>query len=218
MKRRLLLKLVLFLLLGAIINVAVAWAFNVTYGVDAAVYSRSWSKPEPTSEDDLRWLAALGWTKPNDTACHRYFVLRADSSMVGFWQRAFSEDAELLCPGRLSTYAGPIAVRTACGWPLLTLGDALTAYRPDGSILVGGFDHAFAVSVGDTRRRTLPLRPLWPGFAINTVFYTFVLWLLFAVPFVLRRWRRIRRGLCPKCAYDLRGTASVACPGCGNVP
>jgi len=29
----------------------------------------------------------------------------------------------------------------------------------------------------------LPLRPLWPGFAINTLFYAGVLWMLFAIPF-----------------------------------
>jgi len=60
-----------------------------------------------------------------------------------------------------------------------------------------------------------PLLPIWPGFAINTVFYAVVLWLLFAAPFALRRWRRIRRGLCPKCAYDLRGTQTSVCPECG---
>ena len=68
--------------------------------------------------------------------------------------------------------------------------------------------------------RLLPLRPIWPGFAINTVFYAFILWLLFALggtPFALRRRRRIKRGLCPKCAYDLRGSAtdSTTCPECG---
>ena len=66
--------------------------------------------------------------------------------------------------------------------------------------------------------RALPACPIWPGFAINTVFYALVLWLLFAAPFALpgvRRRRRIKRGLCPKCAYDLRGTQSEACPECG---
>ena len=65
--------------------------------------------------------------------------------------------------------------------------------------------------------RFLPTSPIWPGFAINSVFYAVVLWLLFAGPYALRRWRRIRRGLCPKCAYDLRGTPrdATACPECG---
>ena len=51
---------------------------------------------------------------------------------------------------------------------------------------------------------------------VNTVFYAAVLWLLlFAAPFALRRWRGIRRGLCPKCAYDLRGSIAQVCPECG---
>ena len=62
---------------------------------------------------------------------------------------------------------------------------------------------------------TLPLRPLWPGFAINTIFYAAILWLLFVAPFALRRSQRIKRGLCPKCAYDLRGGNHSACPECG---
>jgi hypothetical protein len=60
----------------------------------------------------------------------------------------------------------------------------------------------------------LPFRPLWPGFAINTLFYAAILWLLFAAPFALRRWRRIKRGLCPACAYPVG--ASDLCTECGN--
>jgi len=64
--------------------------------------------------------------------------------------------------------------------------------------------------------RSLPIDPIWPGFAINTVFYAVILWLIFAAPLALRRRRRTKRGLCPKCAYDLRGTPqATACPECG---
>ena len=69
--------------------------------------------------------------------------------------------------------------------------------------------------LGVSASKVLPYEPIWPGFAINTVFYALGGWLLFAGPFVVRRWRRIRRGLCPKCAYDLRGSDSPACPECG---
>jgi hypothetical protein len=58
-----------------------------------------------------------------------------------------------------------------------------------------------------------PYAPIWPGFAINTMFYAFVIWMLFAVPAALRRKRRRARGLCPKCAYPV-GT-SVVCTECG---
>jgi hypothetical protein len=63
----------------------------------------------------------------------------------------------------------------------------------------------------------LALYPIWPGFAINTVFYAAVLWLLFGASFALRKRRLIRRGLCPKCAYDMRGTPATVCPECGGL-
>ena len=62
--------------------------------------------------------------------------------------------------------------------------------------------------------RVLPFRPIWPGFAINTLFYAAILGTLFAVPFALRRRRRIKRGLCPKCAYPI-GDSPVCTEG-GN--
>ncbi len=59
------------------------------------------------------------------------------------------------------------------------------------------------------------LRPIWPGVAVNTLFYAVVLWLLSGGPFRLRRWVRVRRGLCPKCAYP-RGESAV-CTECGKL-
>ncbi len=63
--------------------------------------------------------------------------------------------------------------------------------------------------------RVLPLRPIWPGFAINTIFYAAILWMLFAAPMLARRKRRIKRGLCPACAYPV-GTSAV-CTECGEA-
>jgi hypothetical protein len=63
--------------------------------------------------------------------------------------------------------------------------------------------------------RVIPMAPIWPGFAINMLFYPGVLWLLFVARFAFRKRRRIKRGLCPKCAYDLRATQSPVCPECG---
>ena len=49
------------------------------------------------------------------------------------------------------------------------------------------------------------------GFAINTLFYAAIPWLLFQ----LRRYLRIRRGHCPACGYPA-GEASV-CSECGRA-
>ncbi len=63
--------------------------------------------------------------------------------------------------------------------------------------------------------KVIPLRPLWPGFAINTVFYAAILWLSIRGPFSLRRHIRRKRGLCVACGYDIRGTAQMICSECG---
>ena len=60
----------------------------------------------------------------------------------------------------------------------------------------------------------LPFGPLLPGFAINTLFYAATLWLLSGGPFRLRRLIRVRRGLCPKCAYPMG--ESAVCSECGK--
>ncbi len=65
------------------------------------------------------------------------------------------------------------------------------------------------------RAKAVTLRPLWPGFALNTLFYSAMLWLLIGGPFVLRRHLRRKRGLCVACGYDLRHADHAACPECG---
>ena len=65
--------------------------------------------------------------------------------------------------------------------------------------------------------RTLPLRPIWRGFAINTIFYAALLWPLLSGPFALRRLNRRKRGLCVACGYDLRHADHAACPECRAV-
>ncbi len=79
------------------------------------------------------------------------------------------------------------------GWPTATLGYTWTL--DDG--------------------RLAPLRPIWPGFAINTLFYATLLWLLAWGPFPLRRSLRLRRGLCPTCAYPMG--ESAVCTECGRL-
>jgi hypothetical protein len=61
----------------------------------------------------------------------------------------------------------------------------------------------------------LPLQPLWPGFGINTIFCAALLWLPFAAFGRIRRRRRIKRGLCPACAYPV--SDSAVCTECGKA-
>ena len=59
-------------------------------------------------------------------------------------------------------------------------------------------------------------------FIFNAMFYAGLLWLVVSL---VRAWgrgrqraKRIERGLCPKCAYDLRGCKDAEkCPECGQL-
>ncbi len=65
------------------------------------------------------------------------------------------------------------------------------------------------------RHSGLPLRPIWPGFALNTLSYAVILWLLAGGLFALRRFLRVQQGLCPKCAYPMG--ESAVCTECGRL-
>ncbi len=84
----------------------------------------------------------------------------------------------------------------------------------------GGSEQSAIVDFGpqwsNRRLRSLPLQPVWPGFATNTVFYAAILWLLAFGPSTARRIIRRKRGLCIKCGYDLRGAEHEVCPECGE--
>ena len=86
-------------------------------------------------------------------------------------------------------------------------GISLPLREPDYLDYYPGFSRMWA--------RALPLRPIWPGFAINTISYVAILWLLFAFPGALRRFIRRKRGYCTRCGYDLRINPG-RCPECGR--
>jgi hypothetical protein len=66
------------------------------------------------------------------------------------------------------------------------------------------------------------MTPLWPGFAMNTICYAVLLWLLWITPGKIRHYviirRRIREHRCPACAFIIAaGTcANGLCSECGE--
>jgi hypothetical protein len=89
--------------------------------------------------------------------------------------------------------------------------------------VVGGapvnFDALTSQTVSLATARVLPLRPLWTGLLANTAVYGAawfgVIVALGSMSSASKRAARVRRGKCPKCAYDLRGEMSGGCPECG---
>lgn len=100
----------------------------------------------------------------------------------------------------------------AQGWPM----PALWCERFEHRDMYGG-KFLFLAKVEETFMsvpRVLAFRPLWIGFIANSIFYAAIAWLVIIFPFVIRRWLRARRGQCPACAYPIG--ASEVCTECGK--
>ncbi len=199
---------------GAIINIAVAWGCAVWVSGEILeamprplVLNLSWSHHPPVrllgfariktgvAKWQLEWVFNEGRVRPGSLP---YWV----TSEVAAAMRDPSRGNDIDLDAR--------------GWPLVTAysmadmdrGVVITGVpiHPESDSAYEGFDNEYA----------LPTAPIWPGFAINTVFYAALMWLLFAAPgFVRRRYRggRIKRDLCPSCAYPV-GESNV-CTECG---
>lgn len=202
MKRRLL-KLALLLNVGAILNVAVAW-----FSYEGSGFLLSYKPGAPPK-----------WLDTTNVESHR--ILKNDSSDLNlalrFGAQALSQRqlrvieegfapgfrCRVVAPTVVAAYTGPSLSICETGRPWLALQDC-AALLPDGT-------RRFMWTFGADE---LPLRPIWPGFAINTAFYTAIVWVLFIAPFKVRRLRRIKHGLCPTCAYPV-GT-NPRCTECGK--
>ena len=193
-------KIVVLLIIGAIVNIAVAWG------------CAAWSEIHVTTVRTDQGFIRRAWQ-------HNF----GDDQQFGFdrigrfnRRRGFGVRWDRLHATYRST--GAIAVRSyfQMGWP---------DYAVEGWYELTGLEeramrwsHHPGVSIGkgDSRRPLVfAWRPIWPGFAINTIFYATILWLLTLGPFTARRMIRRKRGHCIKCGYDLRGTSGGVCPECG---
>ncbi len=137
-----------------------------------------------------------------------------------FWSRIHRTDPVV----NLERSEFRVVVEDARGWPCLVLASATVYVQRFGRLLDGQVSAGFIateppepITLGPVlleKLRVLPLRPVWPGFAVNTLLYAAVTWLLFVCPFELRRFIRVRRGLCPTCTYPMG--ASEVCTECGK--
>ncbi len=183
MKRRLLI-IAIFLLAGAVVNVAVAWGC-ARWPRSAIWIGDDEDLPVLPSSRDVGW-----WNKHLVPLFDADIEDRWDSRDLGIGMRVFF--------GTDSNQRRVCASHVLSGWPARSMsGEAWDAGQ-----------------LPKWSNRRIPLRPIWPGFAINTIFYATLLYLLIFGPFALRRFLRLRRGLCPKCAYPMG--ESAVCTECGG--
>ena len=188
MKRRLLI-IAICLLLGAVVNVAVAWGASISTQLVKTLYL---ADHLPEEEARTLWQGYVGVASPDKVAGDRYDGPTVTLTLLHRWDAGFPTS---------------IHIFVESGWPTRSMQGLMRPPGVDSYLLT-------QADVGLVGYRLLPLRPLWPGFALNTFLYAAILWLLIPGPFALRRLRRVRRGLCPKCAYPM-GESSV-CTECGR--
>jgi hypothetical protein len=243
--RRIITRVSAFLLLivgGAIVNVAVAWGIVLKHGSledsFGSLVKVMWTSRRPLADDESRWYSTheLLASSPSMTAVARTASVRgtptaADERAAGWFQTIYIEEyhgsggqsTSIRMPnGRVvQGVTGGVTTfttlhRIECGWPLRSM--SLTgwgAMRPGPKIESGWRLPNLFGRVTQSRSHVVPVKPSMPGFAINTLFYAGILWLLFAAPFALRRRRRIKRDLCPACAYPVGD--SPVCTECGKA-
>jgi hypothetical protein len=228
--------ILLLLVAGAIVNVGVAWGIcyrNANDGpLDCMLEGPS---DEPESYTSSRYGYAGVCARRRGS--HSRFSISILGGYSGGWRDVPNLDSEI--PGWADWFLSDAALAElqsgnsrrqryveAAGWPCLGISGSFlieweassqtsTVVQRDWGILSPPRPGRWMNNAGLSR--LLPLRPIWPGFAINTLFYSGVLWggwLLLAAPFALRRRRRIKRGLCPACAYPVGG--SDVCTECGK--
>ena len=188
MKRHLLI-IAICLLLGAVLNVAVAWG------------AATWSGPSSIDPDEARFVAERVWNRyapEGSPPFHEYHVVTR-WGMTG---------------AVVSSGVNFSVLEVRVGSPIRSF--QYHMYLHEGNEVVNGWvvpSKFVPVSRWWQRTLILPYEPIWPGLVINTLFYAAILWLLIPGPFALRRFLRVRRGLCTACAYPM-GESSV-CTECG---
>ena len=201
--KRVALTIVVFLLAGAVVNVAVAWGC-AWWPRDAGWWGESVDQdPSPI---DITW-----WNK-------HVFPLYGTELLHLFETRDLGVDWRIL-RGPYFALRAECAIHVSSGWPARSMSGETWEAWVFGQRQPSESSNRLAMFVGVGEWPGLmPLRPVWPGFAINTAFYAAILWLIIPGPFALRRLirRQIRRrrGLCPKCAYPMG--ESAVCSECGN--
>ncbi len=99
------------------------------------------------------------------------------------------------------------------GLPLRTLEGFAIWHNRSTATYSWALDTGFDREYPDWPTAILPLRPVLPGFIVNTLFYTALVFAPVVGARVVRRHRRAKRGRCIACGYELADL--TACPECG---
>ncbi len=150
----------------------------------------------------------------------------AEPQLLDSWTRSFMHD---LSTDRYSGAKTVDVVETGLPFPSLMFVIAAApedwSHRMEHPVLHRGWSIGSGGKKTSIAKPILPLHPRWGGLLLNAAACAFATAITFytaraAVRGVVSTWTyrsrsRMRRGLCPKCAYDLTHNLDSGCPECG---
>lgn len=199
--------IMVFLVIAAMANIAVAWAcerFISVRVIDTNLIARE-RRTEFARDEAGPGNRGHGWVMDAYASTGTEMVRYSDTDRQSILRRS--------------------------GWPFRSM-CCVVEYRPDasstwtkhvrGGLPIAGFNFlsrdvsGLGLAMGmQGIERVLPLRPLWPGFVLNTMFWASALWLLWMIPRWLRSlWWGIRHK-CTRCGYPVG--VSPVCTECGRT-
>ena len=206
-------RLLIFLLLGVVVNVALSWgklAHDQYFDLS----------PKRASMPTVRWSDAITTEERRLWSSRRPPGFMAEPTMAthlgrwGYERILLSADGSVLVKGSKRWESGFV---TRAGWPMRcfegewwsqTEGVRTTTFEKRERLW------KVASRTNPPRELTLPTRVMPMGFAVNSLMFATLLWLIFSAPFDYRRWKRIKRSCCSTCGYPV-GTSAV-CTECGG--
>ncbi len=202
-----------YLLLGAILNLGVAWGLVALHGRRTFEW-RPFYNPRPG--DPIAFFAIRNVGVEWVVGCGRPGTL-----VSRYPEQVRTYRADPWWPAEAVTFDdGDCGV--AAGWPFLSWSSWRTSWfveRDQDHIARRQAVH-WGIVLRDTNKlgwqqlpAILPLRPMWRGVALNIFFYGALSAAIVEGCVLLRRHRRAARGLCPGCAYPVGPTG--ICPECG---
>lgn len=175
----------LFLLLGAIINIAVSWGFSFHDARNFQGFLAAGGSPD---KDDVDW-----WHRFAPDSYAEIPTKKVETRHWGKRRRLLWRNVPY----------SHVACRFQYGWPCVSFEWSYWRKPQPPEVTMR---HAIRLSLEEDYSRyqpVLPMRPHWRGVLVNTMFYGVLVWLLWRTPWMLRSRLRLRRGLCGRCAYPI---------------
>jgi hypothetical protein len=223
--KRTLVRGAVFVLLGAMVNIVVAWllALRLPPGLGSTESIQSstecFSVYAQFQVGDVRlcaltpsfasWFRPVTWGELAEALPHASRFRDAD--WVNNHVRAGAAASQI----QLMEHLHGWPLLSMSGWAVATFASTAAAAAPP-QVEWHGLYEIGPLPGMPTFFRVFLIRPLWPGFLLNTLFYAAILAALFFVPVQVRRTLRRRRGRCIACNYDRRGFPDAPCPECGH--